>query len=348
MLAKLALDVLREPRPAVVHREQHSGDLELRVKLALDQGERVEKLGKAFERQVLGLDGDDHAVRCHQRVHRERAQGGRTVEHDLVEAVVGGADRLAKTLLGGLEPRQLNGRAGEVGRGRHEREVRDRGRATGGRQLVVAQQAGVRVGLEILRDPERHGRVALRIEVDEERTVAGLGHAGGHVHRRGGLPDAALLVRHRVYGRHRIEDSPRLSRNRSHRADSTPNSRFLLSRGESTGWFEAELDPGSASNYLPPSGRLRAIPARRGIPGGVGSCFSKTWRCRRRDPGNGTTGCTPCGRIPTRREAEAPRRSSASSRVPFQATRKPPSASSGLAYSTSVGRAATARASASR
>jgi hypothetical protein len=45
-------------------------------------------------------------------------------------------------------------------------------------------------------DAERRGRVALRVEVDDQHAQTADGERGGEVHRGGGLAHAALLVRH--------------------------------------------------------------------------------------------------------------------------------------------------------
>ena len=73
VLADLALDVLGELRARVVHRQQHPGDGQPRVELALDQRERVQQPGETLEREVLGLDRHDHPLRGDQRVDRQGA-----------------------------------------------------------------------------------------------------------------------------------------------------------------------------------------------------------------------------------------------------------------------------------
>src|SRR4051812_36277055 len=59
----------------------------------------------------------------------------------------------------------------------------------------------------VARDAETHGRVALWIDVDDERLVAGRRDARGHVDRGGRLADPALLVRDRVDGAHADSDA---------------------------------------------------------------------------------------------------------------------------------------------
>jgi hypothetical protein len=67
----LGRHVLRELGAWIVHRQQHACHGEPRVELTLDQRQRVEQTRKAFEGEVLGLHGDDHAICRHQRVDGE-------------------------------------------------------------------------------------------------------------------------------------------------------------------------------------------------------------------------------------------------------------------------------------
>ena len=66
-------------------------------------------------------------------------------------------------------------------------------------------------GIDVLRRPEADRRVGLRVDVDEQRRVAGLGDARGDVDGGRGLADAALLVRDRVDGAHRRQGTARRS-----------------------------------------------------------------------------------------------------------------------------------------
>jgi len=61
VLAHLALDVAREARAPVVHRQEHPGDGEARIELALDELERVEQASETLERYVLDLWDATHA-----------------------------------------------------------------------------------------------------------------------------------------------------------------------------------------------------------------------------------------------------------------------------------------------
>ena len=66
----------------------------------------------------------------------------------------------------------------------------------------VAGQHLIEPGALVAGEAEADRGVALRVGVDQQRLVARLGDAGGDVDGRGGLADAALLVRDRVDGAH--------------------------------------------------------------------------------------------------------------------------------------------------
>ena len=84
MLPHLALYVLREPGAAVVHREHHPRNRKPRVQLSLYQRERVEQARQPLEGEVLGLDGDQHAVGGDERVDGQQAERRRAVDEDQV------------------------------------------------------------------------------------------------------------------------------------------------------------------------------------------------------------------------------------------------------------------------
>jgi len=66
------------------------------------------------------------------------------------------------------------------------------------RRFSIADEHVVDARLAELRQAEADRRVRLRVDVDEDRRVPRLGDAGGHVHGRRRLADAALLIRDRV------------------------------------------------------------------------------------------------------------------------------------------------------
>ena len=196
MLAHLRFDILREPRARVDHRQQDAADAERRVEPPADQVDRLHQLAQPFERVVLRLHRHEHAIGGRERVHRQRPERGRAVEEDEVVLRRAGRERLRQVALAVGSLRELDDGAGEIGLGRHDVEVRERGvlRELGERRAVeqVVARGAVRA------HAETGGRIRLRIEVDHERALAGLREAGGEVDGSRRLADAALLIRERV------------------------------------------------------------------------------------------------------------------------------------------------------
>ncbi len=87
-------------------------------------------------------------------------------------------------------------------------------------------------------EPDR--RVGLRVDVDEQRRVAGLGDAGRHVDRRGGLAHPTLLVGDRVDRAHRGHGSDGHGRTRAPQ------------------WFARELCASGRGSKWPFAGHSRA------------------------------------------------------------------------------------------
>ena len=96
----------------------------------------------------------------------------RAVEEREVKALADRAEPLAQAGLGALDPRKLDGGAGQVAARRNEPEVVGTRRAGGLGDRDLADQAviGGRVRLAVA--TERDGRVALGVEVDEQRLPA--------------------------------------------------------------------------------------------------------------------------------------------------------------------------------
>ena len=82
MLDQLRRDFVREVVPRVEHRAQDALELELRIHRALICSMVLDQRRKPFERVVLALHRDQHAVGRNQRVHREHVQRRRAVDQD--------------------------------------------------------------------------------------------------------------------------------------------------------------------------------------------------------------------------------------------------------------------------
>ena len=198
-VAHVARDLLAEVRALVVHREQHAFDVERRVVGAAHAAHRAHEIGEAFEREELAVQRDEHAVGGDEAVQREQAERRRTVDHDVLEAVAQAVDEILQPALAVGHRDELDLGAREIAGGRHEGEPVD------AREHHVLPRRAHRIGRQrvidrarlsgALLEAEAAGRVALRIEVHEQRRVAAEREPGRKIDGRRGLADAALLVR---------------------------------------------------------------------------------------------------------------------------------------------------------
>ena len=166
------LDVLREAGALVMHGDQDARQLQCRVQFPAHESEGVEELDQALEREILGLNRNDHAIGGSQSVDGHGAQRRRTVKEREVKPLANRAEPLAQTDLRSLDAGKLDGGAGEVAACRNEPEVVGaRGaRGLGDRHLADQAVIGGRVRLAVA--SESHRRVALGVEVDEQRLRA--------------------------------------------------------------------------------------------------------------------------------------------------------------------------------
>ena len=183
------LDVLRELRAGVVHREEHARHGQPRVQLALDERRACRAARRAPRARSTPSGPDDHAVRRDQRVDGERPERRRAVEQHV------GVARRERGASASRRRRSEPGRRGSsiVAPARSGVEASSDRRSTpvartASSAVDVAAQDVVEADALLAVGAEADGGVALRIDVDEQRLVAGLGDARGDVDRGGGLP----------------------------------------------------------------------------------------------------------------------------------------------------------------
>ena len=82
-----------QPRAAVVHRHQHSGDVQLWVQRFADPRDQRRELREAFERVVFSLYGDEHFAGRGQRVERQQAERRRAIDKDVIVPAGNGLER---------------------------------------------------------------------------------------------------------------------------------------------------------------------------------------------------------------------------------------------------------------
>jgi hypothetical protein len=207
VLADLALDIPAQPRARVVHRQQHSGDRQPRVELALHERERLQQPREPLQREVLGLHRHDHPIGRHQRADRERPERGRAVEQDELKHAPHRLQALAQALLEALDPWQLHVRARQPRARRKHLQTGDHRVHQGLRCRHIARQHLVQAGYLRARETQPDGGVRLRIDIDEQRPPPGLGDARGDIYRGRRLTNPTLLVGDRIHRAHAWEAS---------------------------------------------------------------------------------------------------------------------------------------------
>ena len=189
-----------EAGPAVVHGQQHGGDVQSRIEVDPDQLRGVQQLLDALERVVLALDREQHLFGGHQRVQRQQPQRRRTVDQHVVKVRhVERAQRPGQPQLPRHHRDQFDLRPGEVDGGRRAVQA---GHLPGrlddlGQRTVVDQHVVDGGNARVVRHIQRRRCVPLRVQVHHQYARAVLRQAGGQVYRRGRLADPALLVRDR-------------------------------------------------------------------------------------------------------------------------------------------------------
>src|SRR4029077_14120004 len=188
-------DLERQRQARIEERQDDTANLQSWIELALDELRGVRERTKAFERVVLALDGDQHVLSGHQRVHREQAQGGWAVDDDVVVRDAQRLERVKQPAFAARKVDQLDlgAREGAV-RGK-DVEAGDRGGPDDLVDVVGVDDDVVDTTAELAAgDAESAGGVALRVHVDDQPAQAELRKVGSHVDGGRRLTDSALLV----------------------------------------------------------------------------------------------------------------------------------------------------------
>src|ERR1700722_16928053 len=125
--AEIGGDLLGKRRPVLIHREQDAFDGWLRVDGSAKAHERIEKLGDAFEGQVLALNGHQNGVTGGEGVNGEQIKRRSAINQDVV--VFGknaGHDRF-QLVFPIFDRHELDRRADEIFVGWNEVETFDLG-----------------------------------------------------------------------------------------------------------------------------------------------------------------------------------------------------------------------------
>ena len=84
MALHLVVYLVCQTQTLVVHRQQETLNLQLRVQTFLHNLDGAQQLRDTLQCKIFTLHGDDDAVGGCQRIHRDEAQRGRTVYQDVV------------------------------------------------------------------------------------------------------------------------------------------------------------------------------------------------------------------------------------------------------------------------
>src|SRR5215813_14665786 len=114
MTLDLGLDLGRETRPSIEHRQDNPFDFEPRVQTFADKRDRSEDVGEAFERVVLALKRHECAVGRGERIESQETKGRGAVDDDVVVQIPNPFKRIAETPLAILYGNQLHLSADEV------------------------------------------------------------------------------------------------------------------------------------------------------------------------------------------------------------------------------------------
>ena len=174
----------------------------------------LHQVGKPFERVVLALHRNEHAVGRAKAVQGQQRERGWTIEKNevvLVDNLGDGRSHLGQCFRKRIfEPRlalgeiyQLDFRARQLAVRRNQVETPARRRESHVLDFCNTKQYVVNCGSErSLINPGAHGRIALRIEVDQQHAAFHRHQARGEIDAGRRLADAAFLIGDRNDLRH--------------------------------------------------------------------------------------------------------------------------------------------------
>ena len=76
----LVIDLSGKTQTLIVHRQQKTLDLKLRIEFTLDNLDSVEQFADTFQSKILTLNGNDYRVSCRERVDSNQSQGRTAVD----------------------------------------------------------------------------------------------------------------------------------------------------------------------------------------------------------------------------------------------------------------------------
>ena len=197
-VAHITSDRLTKVGAIVVHREEHTLDVECGIHPTAHSTHRPDEIGETFEREVLAVERNQYGVSGDERVQRQQAERRRAVDQDVIELRAQRVEDALQPVLSLWEGDHLDLCAGEVAVRGDEREIGDASRHHVRRRWCeIGEQCfvdGARFGPLRFRS-DAAGQIALGIDIDEENLMPCHGERRREIDGRGGLTDAAFLVR---------------------------------------------------------------------------------------------------------------------------------------------------------
>ena len=152
-------------------------------------------MADAFQGIIFALQRHDDAISGDEGVQGEQAERRRAIDQHMIVGRCLPADRVGEPVFPARRLDQLDLGAGQVHRGRREKELRHLGLDDDLRQPGLADDQVVAVRLVRARREAQPGRrVGLRVEIQQQHPQAAGGERRAEIDRGGCLADAALLV----------------------------------------------------------------------------------------------------------------------------------------------------------
>ena len=184
-----------QAQTGVVHRDEQTFDIELRIEAGLHDADGVQEFAEALEGEILALDGDNDRVGSREGIDGDETQRGAAVDNDKIILV---ADRFQ----GALDEILAAFLVDEFHLGTHQVDTRGEQREVGGVGLDdalidigPAHETLVGALFELVGiDAEARRGIGLRVGVNEEHLELHDGQSGREVDGSRGFAHATFLV----------------------------------------------------------------------------------------------------------------------------------------------------------
>ena len=123
--ANLLHDMIGQPRPRVVHSQDHGRDLKLGVQVASHELDIPEQLAKTFQGVVLALNRHKHLTRRCKGIDRDQPERGWAVDQHVAEVLPDRSEHSFQSKLSAEDRNELDLRSGQVDCRRCQEQVLD-------------------------------------------------------------------------------------------------------------------------------------------------------------------------------------------------------------------------------